>query len=48
MDAVDSARLLPPQTGLLEPRSFHTDAGGYLLRQYQTSRGVTNRRYITS
>ena len=31
-----------------EPRSFHTDAGGYLLRQYQTSRGVTNRRYITS
>ena len=24
------------------------DAGGYLLRQYQTSRGVTNRRYTTS
>ena len=48
MDAVDSARLLPPRTGLWEPRSFHTDAGGYLLRQYQTSRGVTNRRYITS
>ena len=48
MDAVDSARLLPPRTGLWEPRSFHTDAGGYLLRQYQTFRGVTNRRYITS
>ena len=47
-NAVDSAHLLPPQTGLWEPRSFHTDTGGYLLRQYQTSRGVTNRRYITS
>ena len=45
---IDSARLLPPRTGLWEPISFHTDAGGYLLRQYRTSRGVTNRRYITS
>ena len=48
MDVVDFACLLPPRTGLWEPRSFHTDTGGYLLRQYQTSRGVTNRRYITS
>ena len=44
----DRVIILQPRTGLWEPRSFHTDVGGYLLRQYQTSRGVTNRRYITS